>query len=680
MFVLPEELPTGVEDLAALHTQAMAAFDEIRAAVEENGETPDDEGLTYLQYVVDSIEKIETAQAEAQTIVDERNAKVSDLLHRVTGRDDTEDEEPADDAAPDAEVIDAAPDAEVIEPEVIEPEPVAASASTGAKRPVSFKGIGKTPSVPARTGGRNPDVGWQMDPQAPGYTPGLVSFATLAEGLDSVRPGVRTRSNRPTTGQYAGLTLGKLRRNVKEIDDPHALYAEINRATGLDQWRAPSFDKAGSLTAAGGWCAPSETLYTFCDTPTASDLISLPEITIRRGGVRWPDEPDLTGIFESFEWFFTEAQLEAVDGSGNPTAIKNCVEIPCPENFTEIRLNAVGYCVEAGILQTQGWPELIAKFMAELTQEHFRALSRRTIGDMVTGSTALAIPDTTQIGVASAIVNSVALMATNLRLDRGLGRTALIEGVAPSWLFEVMRADIAMRDGVDVLSISDAQLNALFSVRNVSLQLVGDWQTRGLGEPGNIGTVFWPDTVNILLYPAGTWFRSLSNVIELGVMYPKELLQVNRYTRMFTEDAIVVAKRCGKSLNVQIPICPSGAIGQREYVVCNSTTAVNERQTITITGAPTGGTFTLTFNGETTSTIARNASAANVVTALEGLPGITSGDVSATGGPLPGTPVVVTFAGAYEGVNVSQMTADGALLTGGTNPAVTVTTTAQGHS
>lgn len=680
MFVMPEVLPTGVEELAVLHAQALAAFDEIRATV-ESGTRLDDDTLAYLENLVAGIASIEGAQVTAQAAVDERDAKVADLLRAVTAtEDDTDAEEDTDDITDADDVTDPAP-VEVIDVEpVTEPEKVPVTASSGAKRPVSYRGLGKTPQVPARTGGKNPDIGWLMDPQAPGYTPGLVDFATLAAGLDSVRPGARVRSNRPTTGTYSGLTLGKLARGLKEISDPHELFAEINRATALDQWRAPQFAKDGSLTAAGGWCAPSETLYDFCGVPSATDLVSLPDLTINRGGVRWPNEPDLSEIFASFEWFFTEAQLEAVDGNGNPTAIKNCVEIPCPEDFTELRLNAVGYCVEAGILQTQGWPELIRWFMESLVQEHLRAMSRRTIADMVSGSTALAVSPGTTISVTSAILNSVALMATNLRLDKGLGRTALIEGVAPSWIFEVMRADIAMREGISELSISDAQLNSMFSARNVALQLVGDWQTRSADQPGNIATMHWPSTVDILLYPAGTWFRSLSNVIELGVMYPKELLQVNRYTRMFTEDAIVVGKRCNKSLNVTVPICVSGAIGQREYVVCNSPTAVNETQRITITGTPTGGTFALTFNGQTASAVARNASAANVVTALEALSNIAPGDVSATGGPLPGTPVDVTFAGAYEGVNVPMMTADGSGLTGGTDPAVTITTVTQGHS
>jgi len=104
----------------------------------------------------------------------------------------------------------------------------------------------------------------------------------------------------------------------------------------------------------------------------------------------------------------------------------------------------------------------------------------------------------------------------------------------------------------------------------------------------------------------------------------------------------------------------------------------SEVQTVTITGTPTGGTFTLTFSGQTTGTIAYNATASTVQTALEALSNIAPGDVVCTGGPLPGTAVVVTFGGQYAGTDVSQMTASGAGLTGGTTPTVTVTTTTAG--
>jgi hypothetical protein len=62
---------------------------------------------------------------------------------------------------------------------------------------------------------------------------------------------------------------------------------------------------------------------------------------------------------------------------------------------------------------------------------------------------------------------------------------------------------------------------------------------------------------------------------------------------------------------------------------------------------------------------------------LETLSNIDPGDVVATGGALPGTPVDVQFTGQYAGLNVPQMTASGAGLIG-TPPVVSVSTPVQG--
>ncbi|MFI1678841.1 hypothetical protein [Streptomyces sp. NPDC020607] len=104
----------------------------------------------------------------------------------------------------------------------------------------------------------------------------------------------------------------------------------------------------------------------------------------------------------------------------------------------------------------------------------------------------------------------------------------------------------------------------------------------------------------------------------------------------------------------------------------------NEEQSVAITGGPTGGTYTLTYSGQTTAGIAYNATATAVRTALAALSNIGTGNVTCTGGPHPGTPVTVTFTGALAGTDVAQMTGSAAGLTGGTSPAVVVTTTTPG--
>lgn len=100
--------------------------------------------------------------------------------------------------------------------------------------------------------------------------------------------------------------------------------------------------------------------------------------------------------------------------------------------------------------------------------------------------------------------------------------------------------------------------------------------------------------------------------------------------------------------------------------------AANEVQTVTITGTPTGGTFTLSYNGNTTAAIAYDATAADVRTALLALPNTPA--VTVAGGPGPDTPWTVNFG---DGTDVTQMSASGS-FTGGTTPAVAVTTTTPG--
>ena len=81
----------------------------------------------------------------------------------------------------------------------------------------------------------------------------------------------------------------------------------------------------------------------------------------------------------------------------------------------------------------------------------------------------------------------------------------------------------------------------------------------------------------------------------------------------------------------------------------------DETQSVAVSGA--GGTFTLSFNGQTTIPIARNASASTVQSALEGLSNIAVGDVAVSGSN--GGPFTVRFTGAYASSDVSQMTAAG---------------------
>lgn len=120
----------------------------------------------------------------------------------------------------------------------------------------------------------------------------------------------------------------------------------------------------------------------------------------------------------------------------------------------------------------------------------------------------------------------------------------------------------------------------------------------------------------------------------------------------------------GDLLSVEI-LCSQNATIQTNG---NGTIGV---QTITIGGTPTGGTFTLAYQGQVTAPIAYNAAASAVQSALRALSTIGGANVTCTGGALPGAAVTCTFSGSLVNETVPLIAANIAGLTGG-SPTITI--------
>src|SRR3954447_12725391 len=103
----------------------------------------------------------------------------------------------------------------------------------------------------------------------------------------------------------------------------------------------------------------------------------------------------------------------------------------------------------------------------------------------------------------------------------------------------------------------------------------------------------------------------------------------------------------------------------------------DEQQTLRITNA-TGGTFTLTFNGQTTAPIAYNATGADIDAALEALSNVGANQIQTSGGPVNTATVNVFFRRALHEKNVNQLTANTSGLTGSTTPAIAIATAQEG--
>lgn len=92
--------------------------------------------------------------------------------------------------------------------------------------------------------------------------------------------------------------------------------------------------------------------------------------------------------------------------------------------------------------------------------------------------------------------------------------------------------------------------------------------------------------------------------------------------------------------------------------------SANTVKTFTVTGGPTGGTWTVTADGQTTTTLPRNVTALQLQSALEALTNVGEGNVIVTGTAATG--LVATFSVALTTVTAAHT------FTGGTTPGVTV--------
>ena len=105
-------------------------------------------------------------------------------------------------------------------------------------------------------------------------------------------------------------------------------------------------------------------------------------------------------------------------------------------------------------------------------------------------------------------------------------------------------------------------------------------------------------------------------------------------------------------------------------------TAANEVQTVALTGAPTGGDFTLTYDAVESGAIPFDATVSELEEILESMSSIGEGNVDVSG--TDGGPWTVTFIRDLGNQNIAIMTKDATGLTGGTTPNVTITETTAG--
>lgn len=331
----------------------------------------------------------------------------------------------------------------------------------------------------------------------------------------------------------------------------------------------------GSLVAANGWCAPSETLYSTCLQIGTDGMWQGPEVLARRGGIRHNQGIEFDTIFGTGTGFneLTEAQVIA-------DVTKTCVEIPCPP-FVDDRLKVTVLCLTGAILQNRAYPEFVNTFVqgALATYAHF--VNREIIADIVAGSVAVTLvgvdPWLTDGTVVSQVLGAVELAIVDIQYRLRMTQGSTIEIVLPYWLRALFRQDFSRRTGFDGVGLTDAEINNWFAMRNARVQWVYDWQDAFSGVatgPGadtpilTLPALTATPTLQFLAYPAGTWVLARQDVIRLESIYDSVNLPQNLVTQLFMEDGWAVMRMCPLSRVYTVNLCPSGATSATHTVAC----------------------------------------------------------------------------------------------------------------
>jgi len=328
-----------------------------------------------------------------------------------------------------------------------------------------------------------------------------------------------------------------------------------------------------SLVAAAGWCAPSETDYSICLQITTDGLLDVPEVQARRGGIRHNTGIEFDSIFGSGTGFFdlTEAQVAA-------GTEKTCLEIPCP-SFTDTRLGVTGLCLTGNILSIRGYPEFTAAFTKGALAASAHQINREQIEDMIADSVAVdltaAAPWATDGSTVSQVMSAVEMAIVDIKYRLRLQQSATLEVIMPFWILAMMRADWIRRTGMDnsQITLADSAISSAFSARGARVQYVYDWQdafsngaASGAGADTPIST--FNESLEFLVYPAGTWVRAVSDVITLNSVYDSTLLATNQVTHLFTETGWAMIRMCPVSRVYTAPVCPSGKTTSTGTLTC----------------------------------------------------------------------------------------------------------------
>jgi hypothetical protein len=566
---LPEDLSAlSTDELGALEAAAIAAFDEIA-----DGDDITPESLAAADALANDIDAIRAEVTRREEMALEAAAQRESLQTRVHGgaaeaAADGEGGETSEAFAVKevAEVNDSTQDIPEKDDAVVAAAPATVvPRETTEKRRINVSLSGIQRNAPEVNGPRSSSESVLVaTADIPGLAQGarLENMSGLVAAMHARVKTVGVTSRGEDAPRYSVATLNRQYRFNLDMDASEAKISEVLTAAA----------DVASLTAAGGWCAPSEISYDLFNIVCEDGMLDLPTVGVNRGGIRFPISPDFSSLSGNAAlWSWNETQdIAAVTGTAQ-SGTKTCGRVPCA-TFTEQRLECDGVCLTVGNLMDDAYPELIENHTRLLFAFHAHKMNLKKIQKLVAAS--VAVSGFTGLGdVGESVINNVLgaleIQAVDYREKFAMCEDAVLEVVLPRWLLGMMRSDVRRRTGVELLSVADSYLMNLFDALHIRVQFVGDWQVRTAGFPGFSGGVLtWPTQVQALVFAPGTFVLGNGLQLNLGVIRDSVLNATNDFTAAWMEECWLIAKLGHESRLVTINVCANGRTGAANITAC----------------------------------------------------------------------------------------------------------------
>lgn len=565
-FKMPESLDgLSLKEIADLHAEALAEATKLNAIADDK--ITEDESAALIE-LVGHVGTLSDRKGELEADAADKAQKLADARGKLAESNADGDDEDEDGNEDEEEESDEDADAE---DKVEKKEPVLASGKSFTAK-AAAKSAGKTSDekLADDLAERSGALSIVAAANIPGFNSGQAiegfdqladAYAqrakTFASGARAGRRGMKSLADSTYSG--TNLSEGAQRYAVARLEKPANEFTITEKMSAEDQYdlimRAASEKRLGkSLVAAGGWCSPSEQVYGFLELESADGLLSIPEIAARRGGIQFTKGPQLGDLLLEADlgWTMTEAQAEA------GTFTKPIFDIECPD-WDEVRMEAVGYALRAGLLTDATYPELLRRYLSLAMIVHARRMNATTIqriSTLIGAATTFASVGTTP-SVTADLLSAIELNALRIREQFSMPLGATVEAIFPLWVKAIVRSDLSRRTGVEnMLSVTDQQIEAWFAQRQISAQFVRDYQGINAGAAttaGGTGTwTRWPDKVEFMLYPAGSFVRLATDVIDLDTVYDTDNLTKNQFLAAFFEEGFAVANTGGAGVKVVV--------------------------------------------------------------------------------------------------------------------------------